>query len=88
MCYRYLPIPRKGDGVMIKAKNVELLKNKVVQKEINRHRWIESEKAGTDITFDKAAADWLDRFSDEWLTHHKPAAKTAPKRNAKKLAKK
>jgi hypothetical protein len=80
---------------MSKVKNEELLKNAQVQEEISRHRWIESEKAGTDIGFDKAAADWLNSYSDGWLAHNKPAAvkevkaaKAAPKRDAKKVAKK
>ena len=37
----------------------ELLKDRRVVEEINRHLWIESEKAGYDIGFDKAASDWL-----------------------------
>ena len=77
---------------MGKVKNDELLKDDRVQQEINRHRWIESEKAGTDIGFDKAATDWLTRFSDGWLAHHgakaPAAAKAAPKRNAKSMGKK
>ena len=67
-------------------KNQELLKDDRVQQEVNRHRWLESEKAGTDIGFDKAAADWLTRFSDGWLQYHgaSKAVKSAPKRNAKR----
>ena len=72
---------------MVKAKNIELLKNELVQQEINRHRWIEGEKAGCDIGYDKAAADWLNLYSDGWLAHHKPV-KVAPKRDAKKVSKK
>jgi hypothetical protein len=47
-------------------KNVELLKDEKVRQEIERHKWLESEKAGFDIGFDKAAEDWLNRFSDAW----------------------
>jgi len=67
-------------------KNQELLKDDRVQQEVNRHRWLESEKAGTDIGFDKAAADWLTRFSDGWLQYHGAfkAPKAAPKKNAKR----
>ena len=39
--------------------NKHLLKNRKVVEEINRHLWIESEKAGYDIGFEKAAEDWL-----------------------------
>lgn len=57
--------------------NKHLLKNRKVIEEINRHLWIESEKAGYDIGFDKAAEDWLIRFSKAWMKYH------LPKRNAK-----
>ena len=70
---------------MTKVKNAKLLENKEVQEEINRHRWLESEKAGTEISFDKAASDWLERFSDGWLAFQ---AMAAPKRPVKKSAKK
>jgi hypothetical protein len=68
------------------VKNQELLKDDRVQQEVNRHRWLESEKAGTDIGFDKAAADWLTRFSDGWLQYNgaSKAAKAAPKKSAKR----
>jgi hypothetical protein len=48
----------------------ELLKDKRVIEEINRHLWIESEKAGHDIGFERAAEDWLKRFSAEWVKYH------------------
>lgn len=52
--------------------NSELLNNKDVVDEINRHRWLESEKAGQDIGFESAAADWLKRFSKAWMQYHMP----------------
>ncbi len=68
---------------MIKAKNIELLKEERVQQEISRHRWIESEKAGQDIGYDKAAGDWLNLYSDGWLAYSKSSQE--PKREAKKV---
>ena len=50
----------------------ELLNEKEVVEEINRHRWLESEKAGHDIGFEPAAEDWLKRFSTAWMQYHKP----------------
>ena len=44
---------------MKELKNQHLLQDKRVVEEINRHLWIESEKAGHDIGFDSAASDWL-----------------------------
>jgi len=65
-----------GDQI-VKVPNRHLLKNRKVIEEINRHLWIESERAGYDIGFDKAAEDWLIRFSKAWMKYH------LPKRNAK-----
>ena len=56
-------------------KNSELLKDARVKKEIDRHKWLESEKAGFDIGFDRAAEDWLNRFSDVWVRQN-PGKKT------------
>lgn len=55
---------------MAKSGSRELLKDKRVAEEIHRHLWIESEKAGYDIGFEKAAEDWLKRFSGEWVRYH------------------
>ncbi|MBU4333612.1 MAG: hypothetical protein KKD07_04130, partial [Candidatus Omnitrophica bacterium] len=48
----------------------ELLKNRKVVEEINRHLWIESEKAGSDISFETASEDWLKKFSKAWMEYH------------------
>ncbi len=48
----------------------DLLKDSRVRAEIERHKWIESEKAGRDIGFDEAAQDWLDHYAKEWLRQH------------------
>jgi hypothetical protein len=76
---------------MSTIKNQELLKDGRVQEEISRHRWIESEKAGKDIGFDKASTDWLNRFSDAWIQYNsapKAVSKAEPKADAKRSAKK
>ena len=44
-----------------------LLKDQRVINEINQHKWYESEKFGYDIGFEKAAEDWIRRFSKTWL---------------------
>ena len=36
------------------------------REEILRHKWIESEKAGHDIGFEKALLDWVLRFRTSW----------------------
>ena len=50
----------------------KLLNDRQVIDEINRHLWIESEKAGKDIGFDKAKDDWLANFSKAWMRYHYP----------------
>ena len=34
--------------------------------EIFRHKWIESEKKGQDIGFDKALMEWVLKYRSEW----------------------
>ena len=36
------------------------------REEILKHKWIESEKAGTDIGFEKALLDWIVKHRSNW----------------------
>ena len=36
------------------------------REEILRHKWIESEKVGYDIGFEKALLDWIRKHRDKW----------------------
>ncbi len=79
------------------AKSIDaekLLADQRVVEEINRHLWIESQKAGYDIGFDQAKSDWLKKFSKVWMTYNMPEAltkerkaETAPKVKEAKAAK-
>jgi hypothetical protein len=40
--------------------------------EIQRHQWIESEKAKRDIGFEKASQDWLAKYAEQWMKYHMP----------------
>lgn len=40
-------------------------------KEINKHKWIESEKAGDDIGFEKALLDWIQKYRSNWRNFRK-----------------
>ncbi len=37
------------------------------REEILKHKWIESEKAGHDIGFERALIDWILRHRSNWL---------------------
>jgi len=67
-----------------KDENSDLVKNSVLYKEflaereeILRHKWIESEKLGHDIGFEKALLDWIVKYRSAWREkrqrHHQPA---------------
>ena len=51
----------------------DLLKNSTLyrefqaeREEILRHKWIESEKAGRDIGFERALTDWIVKHRAKW----------------------
>ena len=71
------------------VKEDQLLSDRRVVEEIQRHCWIESEKLGYDIGFDQAKVEWLQKFSKAWLTYHMPDAgeKAAKTTKAAKTAK-
>lgn len=60
---------------MAVSKNMELLNNPDVKKEIEQYKWIESEKAGNDIGFEKASSEWLKKFSNSWVESHSAPVK-------------
>ncbi|HEX8295868.1 MAG TPA: hypothetical protein VF593_06175 [Chthoniobacteraceae bacterium] len=43
------------------------------REEILRHKWIESEKAGHDIGFEKALLDWIVKHRSSWRTQRQAA---------------
>ena len=60
----------------------ELVKNSVLYKEflaereeILRHKWIESEKAGYDIGFERALLDWIVNHRSAWRERRQRQAK-------------
>ena len=49
------------------------------REEILRHKWLESEKAGRDIGFERALLDWIRKHRDDWRTSRRvpePSEKT------------
>lgn len=65
----------------IKIDREQLLSDRRVVEEIQRHLWVESEKAGYDIGFEKAKEDWLRNFSKAWLSYHMPETLTASRKS-------
>ncbi len=54
----------------------DFLKDPKAVEEINKFKWVESEKAGYDIGFEKAAKDWIEKHGEAYL--EKCCKKTAP----------
>jgi hypothetical protein len=58
--------PPSGEGGNL-VKNSMLYREFLAEREeILRHKWIESEKAGHDIGFEKALLDWVMRHRGSW----------------------
>ncbi len=61
--------------------NPDLVKESLLYKEflaereeILRHKWIESEKAGHDVGFEKALLDWIVKHRSSWKDKRKETA--------------
>ncbi|MBU0467571.1 MAG: hypothetical protein KKD07_09730 [Candidatus Omnitrophica bacterium] len=50
----------------------ELLKNKQVIEEINKHLWIESQKAGYSIGIERATDEWIRMYASGWMKYNMP----------------
>lgn len=48
------------------------------REEILKHKWIESEKAGHDIGFEKALLDWIRNHRDAWRLHRRTVVEKQP----------
>ena len=62
-----------AEGSAAEEANSQFLKNSVLYKEflaereeVLKHKWIESEKAGSDIGFEKALLDWIVKHRSNW----------------------
>jgi len=59
------------------VKNSVLYKECLAEREeILKHKWIESEKAGADIGFEKALLDWIVRHRSNWREKRIKEART------------
>ncbi len=44
------------------------------REEILRHKWLESEKAGYDIGFERALLDWIVKHRSNWRKNRRPSS--------------
>ena len=51
---------------------LRLLDDERVIEEIERYKWLESEKYGQDIGREKAVWEWLIKHGPAWIRFHKP----------------
>ena len=65
-----------------KLSDSDLLKNSSLyrefmaeREEILKHKWIESEKAGCDIGFERALTDWMVKHRTKWRKERTPPKK-------------
>ena len=62
----------------------ELLNDKRVLEEINKHLWIESQKAGYSIGRERAVEEWLRLYGFEWMKYNMPETYEKLNRRRKK----
>ena len=72
-----LDAPCPGKCFITPAILFDFKKSKVYQEyqaeiaEINRHKWLESEKAGKDIGWNKALVSWVQNHKKDWMLNRK-----------------
>ncbi len=70
--------------------NQELMKNSSLyaeflaeREEILKHKWLESEKAGHDIGFERALLDWIRKHRDTWRMSRRLTQSKAESNNSR-----
>jgi hypothetical protein len=70
-------MPSSQDDQSQFVKNSVLYKEFLAERaEILKHKWIESEKAGKDIGFEKALLDWIVKHRSNWRERRRKEART------------
>jgi hypothetical protein len=71
------PMPPTTEDKAQFVKNSVLYKEFLAEREeILKHKWIESEKAGSDIGFEKALLDWIVKHRSNWRERRIKEART------------
>jgi hypothetical protein len=75
---------KEPDMPAVREDQPQFVKNSVLYKEflaereeILKHKWIESEKAGKDIGFERALLDWIVKHRSQWREKRMKEARTA-----------
>ena len=72
---REMPSAREDQSQFVR--NSVLYKEFLAEREeILKHKWIESEKAGKDIGFEKALLDWIVKHRSNWRARRMKEART------------
>jgi hypothetical protein len=70
-------MPSLEEGQSQFVKNSVLYKEFLAERaEILKHKWIESEKAGKDIGFERALLDWIVKHRSNWRERRRREART------------
>jgi hypothetical protein len=73
------PVPSTQENRTDFVKNSVLYKEFLAEREeILKHKWIESEKAGADIGFEKALLDWIVKHRSSWRDKRMKEGTKAP----------
>jgi hypothetical protein len=73
-----MPVPQEDRSEFVK--NSVLYKEFLAEREeILKHKWIESEKAGKDIGFEKALLDWIVKHRSNWRERRMKEARAETK---------
>lgn len=69
-----MPLPEGEQSQFVR--NSVLYKEFLAEREeILKHKWIESEKAGSDIGFEKALLDWIVKHRSNWRVKRQKEAR-------------
>jgi hypothetical protein len=69
----FMPSPNSGQPDNDVVKRSSLYREfQAEREEILRHKWIESEKAGHDIGFERALTDWIMKHRSKWRKSRQP----------------
>ncbi len=74
-----MPLPEGAQSQFVR--NSVLYKEFLAEREeILKHKWIESEKAGNDIGFEKALLDWIVKHRSSWRDKRQKEGRPHPEK--------